>query len=139
MAINPGRYPDWMMTLFQDLLAWTPTGQKSNYSEGCRPEDLSRAMMKNGDAKNQANVIETHKNRCQKYFETPGFLGAINTLKMMSMKFDVHHHALIHPIVFKLPVVVSAGLQCFNKNKFPDVANALFEFFRYFPAQSDRV
>ncbi len=103
MSINPGRYPGWMMTLFQDLLAWTPTGQKSNYSEGCRPEDLTRSMMESGDAKDQAKVIEAHKNRCQKSFENTRFLGPINTLKMMSMKFDVHHHALIHPIVFKLP------------------------------------
>ncbi len=103
MTINPGRYPGWMMTLFQDLLAWTPTGQKSNYSEGCRPEDLTRSMMESGDAKHQAQVIEEHKNRCQKSFENTRFLGPINTLKMMSMKFDVHQHALIHPIVFKLP------------------------------------
>ena len=102
VAVNPGRYPDWMMGLFQGLLLWKPTGQKGSYSEGCRPEDLSRALLENADTKNQAKVIEEHKSRCQKSFENNDGLGLLNTWKMMSMEFDVHHHSLIHPVVFKL-------------------------------------
>ncbi len=102
LAVNPGRYPDWMMGLFQGVLLWKPSGQKSTYAEGCRPEDLSRALLENENTKNQAQVINEHKKRCQKSFENNDGLGALNTWKMMSMEFDVHHHALIHPVVFKL-------------------------------------
>ncbi len=102
LTVNPGRYPDWMMGLFQGLLLWKPTGQKSTYLEGCRPEDLSRALLENDSTKNQAQVIQEHKKRCQSSFENNDGFGALNTWKMMSMEFDVHHHALIHPVVFKL-------------------------------------
>ncbi len=102
LTVNPGRYPDWMMGLFQGLLLWKPSGQKSTYSEGCRPEDLSRALIENEDTLNQARVITEHSQRCQKSFENNDGLGALNIWKMMSMEFDVHHHALIHPVVFKL-------------------------------------
>ena len=103
MAVNPGRYPDWMMGLFQGLFLWKPSGQKSTYSPGCRPEDLYKSLMVNEDSRHQARAIEAHKTRCQKSFESNEFLTGINTWKMMSMEFDVHHHSLIHPIVFKLP------------------------------------
>ena len=66
MAVNPGRYPVWIMDIFQSLLLWKPTGQKGLYSEGCRPEDLYRAMMLQKEAKGQAQVIQSHKSRCEK-------------------------------------------------------------------------
>ena len=103
LAVNPGRYPSWIMSLFQKFLLWKPRGQKGVYAQGCRPEDLYQAMMLQKQAKAQAQVIEDHKNRCASSMDQEGRWGPLNTWKMMSMEFDVHHHALIHHVVFKLP------------------------------------
>jgi hypothetical protein len=101
-TVNPGRYPSTLLWLFQGPFKWMPMGQKGEYAEGCQPEDLYHSMIESADSKKQAQLIAEHKNRCGKSFQSGPTWNSINSWKMMSMEFDVHHHALIHRVVFQL-------------------------------------
>jgi pimeloyl-ACP methyl ester carboxylesterase len=101
--VNPGRYPSWLLWLFDHPFNWNPLGEKSDYPEKCGPDDLFESLKETASAPEQAARIDDHKVRCGKSFQNGSTWSAVNGIKIMSMGLDIHHHALLHRVVFHLP------------------------------------
>lgn len=104
MAVNPGRYPDWLHWLFQDVFSWRPMGIKAKgYATGCEPEKLYEALRSTTNVMEQAARIDDHKVRCGDSFQNGISWSWFNSLRIMSMELDIHKHSLFHRVVFNLP------------------------------------
>lgn len=102
-AVNPGRYPPNLIWLFQEALRWKPLGKKADYIEGCKPEDLYQAVVKNRAANDQAVVIERHKKKCGKSFQNGSTWSWLNSLRIMGMELKFHEHPYMKRVVLNLP------------------------------------
>lgn len=105
-AKTAGQYPLPLKVLFQNILAWSPTGEGRTVSAKCSPEvwgaRLQDARIKSSPQL-QGALVQKYFKDCAEELETGRSSTAISLIKMMTMRYTPQEHPFLHRVVFNLP------------------------------------
>lgn len=105
LADSPGRHPAWMNFALQNIFDWNPRGERAVYTQNCDPEVWSMRLQDSrlNSAALQGALIQKYFQDCEAELSTGTNSEFMNSLKMMSMRYDPQHHPFLHRVVFNLP------------------------------------
>lgn len=103
---NPGRYPQPLNFLFQNVFAWTPTGEAPELSPACSREKWQEHMMDPRLANSlqlQGALVEKYFQDCRKELETGSQNTLVNALQIMSLSYEPQTHPFLRRVIINLP------------------------------------
>lgn len=100
-----GKYPFLIRFLLNDLLSWTPTGQRQVYSPGCEPKLWAQRLM-DPRLKNiqlQGALLQKYFQDCEAELVTGLKSDTLNSLRFLTIGMDVANHPFLNRVQFNLP------------------------------------
>lgn len=100
-----GKYPFIIRFLLNDLLSWTPTGQRQVYSSGCEPKRWAQRLMdpRIKDIQLQGALLQKYFQDCEAELVTGLKSDTLNSLRFLTIGMDVADHPFMNRVQFNLP------------------------------------
>lgn len=105
-ATNPGRYPSWMLWTLTSALGWTPSGQGHSFADKCSPALWSQRLQDpriSSSVQLQGALVQKYMQQCEQEITTGPESTSLNSLRMMSMKYEPQTHPFLRRVVLDLP------------------------------------
>lgn len=106
MAGNPGRYPEPLNFILENILSWVPQGARRPMSSNCDPEVWQKRIQDprlRSSAQLQGALVQKYFQDCRTELETGDNSYFANLMKMMTMKYTPKEHPFLRRVVVNLP------------------------------------